>query len=145
MNLPLLLVHSGSNPHYSKGTYIPVLPTKERQTSWEGRIINNSDNVVTMGVTPAANCIVGKYHMYVAVMTPFGIRRTKRDNSRDLYILFNPWASGLSTWPTFFYFNSNICKLTLIIFPQMMQCFWMMRKKGRSVWWMRWGSSITVP
>ncbi|XP_026208327.1 coagulation factor XIII, A1 polypeptide b [Anabas testudineus] len=83
----------GSNPQYSKGTYIPVLPTKERQSSWEGRIINKSDNVITMGITPAANCIVGKYHMYVAVMTPFGIRRTRKDNSRDVYILFNPWAA----------------------------------------------------
>ncbi|XP_023143601.2 coagulation factor XIII A chain [Amphiprion ocellaris] len=83
----------GSSPQYSKGTYIPVFPTKERQSTWEGRITNTSDNVVTMGITPAANCIVGKYHMYVAVLTPHGIRRTKRDNSRDLYILFNPWAA----------------------------------------------------
>ncbi|XP_014842235.1 PREDICTED: coagulation factor XIII A chain isoform X2 [Poecilia mexicana] len=83
----------GANPQYSKGTYIPVFPTKTRQSSWEGRVIQTNDNVVIMGVTPAANCIVGKYHMYVAVQTPFGIRRTKRDNSRDLYILFNPWAA----------------------------------------------------
>lgn len=84
----------GSNPQYSKGTYIPVFPTKERQTIWEGRISNTSDNVVTMAITPAANCIVGKYHMYIAVSTPYGIRRTRRDASRDLYILFNPWVAG---------------------------------------------------
>ncbi|XP_044039275.1 coagulation factor XIII A chain [Siniperca chuatsi] len=84
----------GSSPHYSKGTYIPVFPTKERKSPWEGRITNTSDNSVTMGITPAANCIVGKYHLYVAVVTPFGIRRTRRDNSRDLYILFNPWVAA---------------------------------------------------
>lgn len=83
----------GSSPHFSKGTYIPVFPTKERQTSWEGRIINTSGNMVTMGITPAANCIVGKYHMYVGVVTPYGIRRTRRENSKDLYILFNPWVA----------------------------------------------------
>ncbi|XP_062300632.1 coagulation factor XIII A chain [Scomber scombrus] len=83
----------GSNPQYSKGTYIPVFPTKERQTIWEGRITNTTDNVVTMAITPAANCIVGKYHMYIAVSTPYGIRRTRRDKSRDLYILFNPWVA----------------------------------------------------
>nr|XP_020475368.1 coagulation factor XIII A chain-like [Monopterus albus]XP_020475369.1 coagulation factor XIII A chain-like [Monopterus albus]XP_020475370.1 coagulation factor XIII A chain-like [Monopterus albus] len=83
----------GSSPQYSKGTYIPVTTTKQRQSSWAGRITNKSDNMITMGITPAANCIVGKYHMYVAVVTPFGIRRTKRDNSRDLYILFNPWVA----------------------------------------------------
>ncbi|XP_041635652.1 coagulation factor XIII A chain [Cheilinus undulatus] len=82
----------GTSPHYSKGTYIPVFPNKERLTTWEGRITNNSGNTVTIGITPTANCVVGKYHMYVAVMTPFGIRRTRRDDSRDLYILFNPWV-----------------------------------------------------
>ncbi|KAM3590756.1 uncharacterized protein V6R79_016083 [Siganus canaliculatus] len=82
----------GSSPQYSKGTYIPVFPTKERQSVWDGRIINTSGNTVTMAITPLANCIVGKYHMYVAVLTPFGIRRTRREKSRDLYILFNPWA-----------------------------------------------------
>ncbi|XP_059211111.1 coagulation factor XIII A chain [Centropristis striata] len=84
----------GSSPHYSKGTYIPVFTTKERQSSWEGRITNTADNSVTMAVTPAANCIVGKYHMYVAVVTPFGVRRTRKDDRRNLYILFNPWASA---------------------------------------------------
>ncbi|XP_041840903.1 coagulation factor XIII A chain isoform X2 [Melanotaenia boesemani] len=84
----------GSSPEYSKGTYIPVFPRKERESSWEGRIITTSDNVVTVGITPKADCIVGKYHMYIAVVTPFGIRRTRRDSSRDLYILFNPWAEA---------------------------------------------------
>lgn len=83
----------GSSPEYSKGTYIPVFPTPDRQTSWAGRVVETSNNVVTMGITPAANCIVGKYHMYVAVVTPYGIRRTRRHDSRDLYILFNPWAA----------------------------------------------------
>lgn len=84
----------GSSPQYSKGTYIPVFPTKERQTIWGGRITNTADNTVTMGITPSANCIVGKYQMYVAVMTPFGVRRTKQDERRNLYILFNPWAAA---------------------------------------------------
>ncbi|KAG7495538.1 coagulation factor XIII A chain [Solea senegalensis] len=84
----------GSSPQFSKGTYIPVFPTKERQSSWEGRVVSTSGNEVTMGITPEANCIVGKYHMYVAVATPFGIRRTRRDTSRNLYILFNPWVAA---------------------------------------------------
>lgn len=88
----------GSSPQYSKGTYIPVFTTKERQSSWAGRITNTVNNTVTVGITPAVNCIVGKYHMYVAVVTPFGIRRTKRDDSRNLYILFNPWASADSVF-----------------------------------------------
>lgn len=93
----MLPVHPGSSPEYSKGTYVPVFPTKDRQSLWEGRVTETSDNMVTMAVTPAADCIVGKYHMYVAVLTPFGIRRTRRDRSRDLYILFNPWVAGSSS------------------------------------------------
>lgn len=89
-----LPVHPGSSPQYSKGTYVPVFPTKGRQSSWEGRITETSDKTVTMGITPAANCIVGKYNLYVAVQTPYGLRRTRRDDSRDLYVLFNPWAAG---------------------------------------------------
>uniref|UniRef100_A0A672GI70 protein-glutamine gamma-glutamyltransferase n=1 Tax=Salarias fasciatus TaxID=181472 RepID=A0A672GI70_SALFA len=88
----------GSSPQYSKGTYIPVFPTKERQSSWEGRIVNTADNTITMGITPKVDCVVGKYHMYVAVLTPFGVRRTVRDDSRDLYILFNPWVKDDSVF-----------------------------------------------
>lgn len=84
----------GPSPEYSKGTYIPVFPTGKRQSSWLGRITNTSGNTVTVGVTPKADCIVGKYLMYVAVMTPFGIRRTRKDDNRSLYILFNPWAAA---------------------------------------------------
>ncbi|KAF1380726.1 hypothetical protein PFLUV_G00166920 [Perca fluviatilis] len=84
----------GSSPQFSKGTYIPVFTAKERPSPWEGRATDTADNTVTMGITPAADCIVGKYQMFVAVVTPLGIRRTRRDNSRDLYILFNPWVSA---------------------------------------------------
>lgn len=83
----------GSSPQFSKGTYMPVFPSKERQTTWAGRIADTSENTVTMAITPDPNCIVGKYHMYVAIVTPYGIRRTRREKSRDLYILFNPWAA----------------------------------------------------
>ncbi|XP_061816545.1 coagulation factor XIII A chain isoform X1 [Nerophis lumbriciformis] len=84
----------GASPQYSKNTYIPVFPTEERRSPWQGRIIQTSDNMLIMGIIPTATCIVGKYHMYVAVVTPFGIRRTKRDKSRDVYVLFNPWAAA---------------------------------------------------
>lgn len=90
------VVCPGADPDYSKGTYIPVFPNKEQQPRWAGRITDASNNIVTMGITALGNCIVGKYHMYIAVMTPFGIRRTRNDPERDLYILFNPWSPGWS-------------------------------------------------
>lgn len=88
------LVPPGANPDFTKGTYIPVFPNKQSKSPWPSRITNTDDKILTIGITPLANCIVGKYHMYVAVVTPFAIRRTRKESSRDLYILFNPWARG---------------------------------------------------
>ncbi|XP_027033999.1 coagulation factor XIII A chain [Tachysurus fulvidraco] len=88
----------GAGAQYSKGTYIPVFPTLERQSVWRGQILESSENVVTMGITPASDCIVGKYRMHIAVVTPYGIRRTRRDPRLDTYIIFNPWSPGDSVF-----------------------------------------------
>ncbi|XP_026882133.2 coagulation factor XIII A chain [Electrophorus electricus] len=82
----------GASPQYSKGTYIPVFPSKERKSIWRGQVLETSDNVVTIGIITAPDCIVGKYGLYIAVVTPYGIRRTRRDPKLDVYILFNPWS-----------------------------------------------------
>lgn len=141
----MFVAPSGSSPQFSKGTYVPVFPTKQRQTTWEGRITNTSDNVVTMAITPAANCIVGKYQMYVAVVTPYGIRRTRKESTRDMYILFNPWVAGVLCCFLFYVYvlESLNCNIPVwlssysstphVVFPQRMLCSWMMRRRGRSV------------
>lgn len=85
----------GSSPQTSKGTYIPVFPDPHKMKLWRGRIIDSIDNMVTVGITAAPDCIVGRFRTYVAVLTPYGIRRTRRDPKQDIYVLFNPWASGL--------------------------------------------------
>ncbi|XP_062372725.1 coagulation factor XIII A chain [Sardina pilchardus] len=82
----------GGSPQASKGTYIPVFPNEERNKSWKGRIVDSTDNLLTLGITPTPDTIVGKYRLYVAVQTPYGIRRTRRDPNLDIYVLFNPWA-----------------------------------------------------
>ncbi|XP_018603652.1 coagulation factor XIII A chain [Scleropages formosus] len=82
----------GSYPQVSKGTYIPLRVDEELSGSWRGRVVQTMDNMVTVGITPAPDCIVGRFRMYVAVITPYGIRRTQKDPSRDVYILFNPWS-----------------------------------------------------
>lgn len=119
MNQPwwFLLFRLGPSPDYSKGTYIPVFPTGKRQSNWPGRITNTSGNTVTMGITAKADCIVGKYHLYVAVMTPFGIRRTRKDDSRSLYILFNPWAAGWLTGFSLLLCHWAVCEKRLCVFP----------------------------
>ncbi|XP_030636004.1 coagulation factor XIII A chain [Chanos chanos] len=82
----------GASPQYNKGTYIPVFPKEEQQSTWRGRVVDSTENVVTMGITASPDCIVGKYRFYVAVVTPYGIRRTRRDPANDIYVLFNPWS-----------------------------------------------------
>ncbi|XP_030194376.1 coagulation factor XIII A chain [Gadus morhua] len=82
----------GPSPQFSKRTYMPVFPTPERQSPWAGRVVVAAGPEVTMGITPTADAIVGRYRLYVAVVTPYGIRRTCTDVSRDLYILYNPWV-----------------------------------------------------
>ncbi|CDQ95274.1 unnamed protein product [Oncorhynchus mykiss] len=88
----------GGSPQFSKGTYIPVSVASDRQSPWAGRVVDSADNVVTVGITPAPDCIVGKWRTYVAVVTPYGIRRTRQDENRDVYILFNPWAAADSVF-----------------------------------------------
>ncbi|KAJ8386889.1 hypothetical protein AAFF_G00164860 [Aldrovandia affinis] len=83
----------GNSPQTSKGTYIPVFPDPERVGLWRGRVLDSTDRTVTVGITAAPDCIVGRFRLYVAVLTPYGIRRTRRDPKRELYVLFNPWAS----------------------------------------------------
>ncbi|XP_064199891.1 coagulation factor XIII A chain [Anguilla rostrata] len=83
----------GSSPQTSKGTYIPVFPDPDRMGLWRGRVLDSIDNMVTVGITAAPDSIVGKFRTYVAVLTPYGIRRTRREVKHDVYVLFNPWAS----------------------------------------------------
>uniref|UniRef100_A0A4W5PHG4 protein-glutamine gamma-glutamyltransferase n=1 Tax=Hucho hucho TaxID=62062 RepID=A0A4W5PHG4_9TELE len=88
----------GCSPQFSKGTYIPVSVASDRQSPWAGRVVDSTGDVVTVGITPAPDCIVGKWRTYVAVVTPYGIRRTRQDESRDVYILFNPWVAADSVF-----------------------------------------------
>ncbi|XP_048826964.1 coagulation factor XIII A chain [Brienomyrus brachyistius] len=88
----------GRYPQVSKGTYIPIRIDEERPQSWQGRVLESKDNMVTVGITATPDCIVGKFRMYVAVITPYGIRRTQRDPNTDVYILFNPWSQADSVY-----------------------------------------------
>lgn len=47
-----------------------------------------------LGITPQADTIVGKFRLYVTIVTTRGLQRTKRDPDTDCYILFNCWSSG---------------------------------------------------
>nr|XP_004666187.2 coagulation factor XIII A chain [Jaculus jaculus] len=83
----------GRYPQENKGTYIPVPVVSELQSGkWGAKVIMNEDRSVRLSIQSSPECIVGKFRMYVAVWTPYGILRTRRNPETDTYILFNPWC-----------------------------------------------------
>lgn len=85
----------GRYPQENKGTYIPVPIVSELQSGkWGAKIIMRGDRFVRLSIQSSPECIVGKFRMYVAVWTPYGILRTRRNPETDTYILFNPWCEG---------------------------------------------------
>ncbi|GCC30889.1 hypothetical protein chiPu_0009343 [Chiloscyllium punctatum] len=83
----------GRYPDRTKGTYIPILIKEQLEKGqWGAKVVSIWNNALTLSVMSSPQCIVGRFRMYVAVMTPYGIRRTVRDKDTDIYILFNPWC-----------------------------------------------------
>uniref|UniRef100_A0A8C2EZU8 protein-glutamine gamma-glutamyltransferase n=1 Tax=Cyprinus carpio TaxID=7962 RepID=A0A8C2EZU8_CYPCA len=82
----------GSLPNENKGTYITLSIGKRKHNGhWKGRVVEIQGHDVTVGITPDASCIIGRFRTFVAVMTDLGKWRTQRNVDTDLYVLFNPW------------------------------------------------------
>ncbi|XP_029446458.1 coagulation factor XIII A chain [Rhinatrema bivittatum] len=89
----------GRYPQQSKGTYIAIPLVEELENGkWGAKITRNLSNSVNLSIMSSSDCIVGKYRMYIAVLTPFGIRRTNRNSETDTYFLFNPWSKEDSVY-----------------------------------------------
>lgn len=85
----------GRYPQENKGTYIPVPVVSELQHgTWGAKVVMRENKSVRLSIQSSPECIVGKFRMYVAVWTPYGIIRTSRNPETDMYILFNPWCEG---------------------------------------------------
>ncbi|XP_010154848.1 PREDICTED: coagulation factor XIII A chain-like [Eurypyga helias] len=83
----------GRYPQQNKGTYIPILVGDVlKPGEWGAKITHKENNSIYLSIMSSATCIVGKFRLYVAVWTPFGILRTHRNSATDTYILFNPWC-----------------------------------------------------
>ncbi|XP_032870483.1 coagulation factor XIII A chain [Amblyraja radiata] len=84
----------GRHPSAVKGTYIPIYLQDELvKGRWGAKVITAPGNILGLSVLSPADCIVGRFRMYVAIMTPHGIRRTARDKATDIYFIFNPWCN----------------------------------------------------
>lgn len=64
---------------------------------WSGQILERQGVTVTLGITPTANAIVGKFRTYVAIVSNSGMQRTGRDATTDLYLLVNAWSPGTNS------------------------------------------------
>ncbi|XP_056593618.1 coagulation factor XIII A chain-like [Triplophysa dalaica] len=85
----------GSKPDENKGTYIVMSIGKEnRDVSWKCRVVNIEGRDVTVGITPDPNCIVGRFRIFMVVVSDVGKQRTPRNPDNDVYVLFNPWDSA---------------------------------------------------
>ncbi|XP_009883714.1 PREDICTED: coagulation factor XIII A chain [Charadrius vociferus] len=83
----------GRYPQQNRGTYIPILVGDVlKPGEWGAKITHKENNSIRLSIMSSATCIVGKFRLYVAVWTPFGILRTHRNSATDTYILFNPWC-----------------------------------------------------
>uniref|UniRef100_A0A673B2P7 Transglutaminase-like domain-containing protein n=1 Tax=Sphaeramia orbicularis TaxID=375764 RepID=A0A673B2P7_9TELE len=81
----------GNSPAPDKGSLVAVTFNQRRGGSWRGELLEERDSVLTLGITPTPDAIVGKFRTYVAIVGARGMQRTKRDPTTDLYLLFNAW------------------------------------------------------
>ncbi|KAG1941462.1 protein-glutamine gamma-glutamyltransferase K [Pimephales promelas] len=82
----------GSSPNENRGTYIILPIGKEKpEVLWKSRVVETQGSYVTVGVTPDASCIIGRFRHFVVVVSDLGKQRTERNTDTDFYVLFNPW------------------------------------------------------
>ncbi|XP_070709475.1 coagulation factor XIII A chain-like [Pempheris klunzingeri] len=82
----------GANPSPNKGSLVAVAFGARSGGPWLGHILEMQGQSVLVGITPAANAIVGKFRTYVAIAAGGGMQRTRRDATTDMYLLFNAWC-----------------------------------------------------
>ncbi|XP_061614255.1 coagulation factor XIII A chain-like [Phyllopteryx taeniolatus] len=88
----------GSNPSVRLRTLERVTFGTRHRGRWPGRIVDSQGSRTVLAITAPADTIVGKFRMYVTVVSWRGLQRTKRDPSTDCYVLFNCWNSGDSVY-----------------------------------------------
>ncbi|XP_041040322.1 coagulation factor XIII A chain-like [Carcharodon carcharias] len=83
----------GQYPDITKQTYAPVYIQEQLEKGkWGAMVTSTRTNTLSLSIVSPPHCIVGRFRMYLAVMTPYGIRRTARDSETDIYVIFNPWC-----------------------------------------------------
>lgn len=64
------------------------------KSSWTGQAVQPYGSHLELVVYPSPRAIVGKYRCYVVVNAGGNIVRSRRNETTDIYMLFNPWCPG---------------------------------------------------
>ncbi|XP_077591945.1 coagulation factor XIII A chain-like [Stigmatopora nigra] len=83
----------GSNPSIQRRTLEQATFGTRDRGRWAGRIVDSQGARLVLGITPKADSIVGRFRMYITIISKWGLQRTKRNPSTDCYLLFNCWSS----------------------------------------------------
>ncbi|XP_067291171.1 coagulation factor XIII A chain-like [Pseudorasbora parva] len=82
----------GNAPSETRGTYIIMPIGKETpNVYWKSRVVEKQGDYITVGVTPNASCIIGRFRFFVVVVGDLVKQRSPRNPETDFYVLFNPW------------------------------------------------------
>ncbi|KAF5905264.1 coagulation factor XIII A chain-like [Clarias magur] len=83
----------GNSPSITQNTLICLtIGGNNQNNAWGVRVAEISNSEIKVGITPAADSIVGLYSTYVSVITGYGKQRSQRNQTTDFYMLFNPWS-----------------------------------------------------
>lgn len=80
-------------PSYGQNTLVavPMLSKADKTFSWNVVLESVTDNILTVQVTPAPDCVVAKWHLDVDTkIVNDGAYSYSWDTS--VYILYNPWC-----------------------------------------------------
>lgn len=73
---------------------VPFGWNSHSKSSWTGQATQQRGSHLELAVRPDPRAIVGKYRCYVVVNDGGRTVRSRRNDTTDLYVLFNPWCPG---------------------------------------------------
>lgn len=103
---------------------------------WEMKIVEQKDKRVRLAVNTLPTASIGRYRVTVESFSPRG-RLLFPCTPNDIYMLFNPWCEGTESTEDkhtrfpLIYINEVTPHQS--VSAQMIQCIWIMKRKGKSM------------
>lgn len=92
---PVGSVTDDDKPTYGQGTLValPLMKKPEKDYNWNVVLENVTDNVLTVQITPAADCVVAKWKLDIDTKI-IGDSAYSYSWETGIYILYNPWCKN---------------------------------------------------